>query len=535
MPTTTTTTSSAAAASSTWRLATGLVILLVVGEFAVVIHSFRPTSQTRRYFATTTSSSSSSSLSSSSLYPISTPWTLLLSSPPRSFAPFALAATSTSSSSSAPTTASQEEQEQEQYHFHDFWHKERSHQEVQRHIEDCLAQTDELLQKHFASNGGGGGGSGSNKTPVPQNHNHNHTPQPPQPPQPQHPQQQHQRVEVISAEPPLVLIHKLIPKQACLDLIQAAQEAENDEGVPRLARSTTGAQLRQSQSRTSSTVWLQESDVRTTTTTTTVQTNQVNDNDNDNDDDDDDTTLLSSTAWLLRLLAEQVSLISGMPPECMENLQICRYEPGQEFRLHTDHQESFNELTCRGRLATCLLYLAEPRQGGETWFPGVLGLEPKNNNDKNEDNTNLLLQPTAACSKHKGHDKADDNNNNNGDDDNHHHPPESILVRAQQGSAVFFWNTVEKPGSPQYTPDMHLTTDWRLRHAGLPVVQGEKWICNRWIHPIDFGSGVLGISKTNNNNNNNNNNNHMKTWFYVKKTNHNKTWSTRTTTTTRGC
>ena len=165
----------------------------------------------------------------------------------------------------------------------------------------------------------------------------------------------------------------------------------------------------------------------------------------------------SSTVWLkdhqlpdpLRFIAEKVSTISGLPPHCMENLQVVRYEPGQNFQLHTDHQDAFNELHCRGRLATCLLYLAEPTSGGETWFPGI--------DEKNED----------------------------------------LKVKATKGSAVFFWNTVEKPGVAGYHPNMFLNTDLRMKHAGLPVGKDsttEKWVCNRWIHPVDFGAGVTGLS-----------------------------------------
>jgi hypothetical protein len=52
---------------------------------------------------------------------------------------------------------------------------------------------------------------------------------------------------------------------------------------------------------------------------------------------------------------------------------------------------------------------------------------------------------------------------------------------------------LEKPGVQGYDPLMFLRTDVRLRHAGLPVLAGEKWICNRWVHPIDFGAGVRGV------------------------------------------
>jgi hypothetical protein len=85
-----------------------------------------------------------------------------------------------------------------------------------------------------------------------------------------------------------------------------------------------------------------------------------------------------------------------------------------------------------------------PAEGGETWFPGVVAT------DDDESGGEAHIAPTL-------------------------------------GTAVFFWNTLEKPGSPGYQPRMDLHADERLRHAGLPVVQGEKWIANRWVHPIDVG------------------------------------------------
>ena len=282
-----------------------------------------------------------------------------------------------------------------------------------------------------------------------------------------------QRIRVLSVEPPLIQIHDLVPLQACQELIQTAQEARDPvDGQFLLSRSTTGATLTQSSSRTSSTVWLKQQE----------QDQPVKTDDNDtNDTLDQDQPMSSSTRQksnthhhqqqrqrvLLRALAEQVSRVSGLPPACLENLQVCRYEPGQEFQLHTDHQNSFNDLTCRGRLATCLVYLQAPTVGGATWFPGIAGTD----------------------TVHPGND-----NNKQG-----------LCVEAQAGSALFFWNTVEKPALPDsssssslsdysYTPDMFLHADLRLRHAGLPVHAGEKWICNQWIHPIALPFGVQGVT-----------------------------------------
>jgi len=67
-------------------------------------------------------------------------------------------------------------------------------------------------------------------------------------------------------------------------------------------------------------------------------------------------------------------------------------------------------------------------------------------------------------------------------------------ITPKKGSALFFWNVLERPGSEDYQVDMFLNVDTKLRHAGLPVLSGEKWVANRWIHPRNFGAGVRGLS-----------------------------------------
>lgn len=261
-----------------------------------------------------------------------------------------------------PTTAVQAAHEEES----SFWGQGRTKEQVQWHVEQCLQHVD----------------GGDEEWPS--------------------------HVEVVSAEPPLVVIHNFLSADMCQHIIETAENSED------LKRSTTGEANKESDSRTSDTVWLRDEDCQQP----------------------------------LRLIADKVASISGLPTSNMENLQVCRYRPGQEFKLHTDHLDSFNDLDCRGRLATCLMYLSEPDAGGETWFPGLA-----ESNDQ-------ASQPKIAPA---------------------------------QGSAVFFWNTIERPGSPGYDPHMFLNADVQLRHAGLPVLRGEKWICNRWIHPVSLDLGVRGV------------------------------------------
>jgi prolyl 4-hydroxylase len=248
-----------------------------------------------------------------------------------------------------------------------FWGKERSRQEVESHVSACLAEID---------------------------HEQDLT---------------DEKVHVLSAEPPLVVIHDFLSATMCQAIIQAALDSD------RMQRSTTANSQKTSDTRTSSTTWLKDGECQTP----------------------------------LRLIAEKVASICGLPPANMEHLQVAHYTLGQEFAVHTDHNDSFNDLECRGRLATCLIYLAEPTDGGETWFPDVNSVA--------------------------------------------HQVADGVKIPATQGSAVFFWNTVEKPGSANYDSEMFLRTDLRMKHAGLPILEGEKWVCNRWIHPIDFKGGVRGF------------------------------------------
>jgi 2OG-Fe(II) oxygenase superfamily len=207
-------------------------------------------------------------------------------------------------------------------------------------------------------------------------------------------------VTVLNSEPPLVVIDNFISPDHCMEIIQSAKD--------HLQRSTLGAEQEHSETRTSTTAWIRDHQCEAP----------------------------------LRRIASAVSRISGVPTTHMENLQVCRYQVGQEFAIHTDHLDTFNDLPVRGRLCTCLIYLQECTEGGATTFPEM----------------------KAA--------------------------PDVVPV---PGRAVFFWNTMERPGSVNYASDMFLNVDMKLQHAGMPVDAGEKWICNRWVHPIDIESGVRGV------------------------------------------
>ena len=236
------------------------------------------------------------------------------------------------------------------------------------------------------------------------------------------------RIEVISEEPPLVIVHEFLSPDHCDDIMNAVTGPEEaydtgENAKNQLKRSTMGAEQDESQQRTSSTAWLHP----------------------------------EHCPEPLDAFSERVSNLSGLPTDNMENLQVVRYQPGQEFQLHTDHLDSFNDLTdCGGRLATCLMYLNDSE---DTVF------ESSNNCHNNKDDETF----TGGETYFHEFDRA---------------------VSPRKGSALFWWNTIERPGSEGYDEKMFLNVDLRLRHAGLPVLAGKKWVCNKWMHPLPFPSGV---------------------------------------------
>ncbi|MDM0114234.1 2OG-Fe(II) oxygenase [Variovorax sp. J22R133] len=79
-------------------------------------------------------------------------------------------------------------------------------------------------------------------------------------------------------------------------------------------------------------------------------------------------------------LEKRIAQLVNWPVEYGEGLQILRYSPGAQYRPHYDYFDPVEPGTPtilkRGgqRLATLVMYLQEPEQGGATTFPDV-GLE----------------------------------------------------------------------------------------------------------------------------------------------------------------
>lgn len=133
---------------------------------------------------------------------------------------------------------------------------------------------------------------------------------------------------------------------------------------------------------------------------------------------------LADTDVILVLTQERLARGSGLALRQQEAPFVLSYEPGQEYKPHFDYfnpqvQSYARMLEVMGqRVATCLTWLNEDYEGGETAFPEIGW-------------------------KHRG----------------------------KTGDAMLFLNVT--------TPDRK--PDPMTLHAGLPVTAGRKWMLSQWV------------------------------------------------------
>lgn len=87
------------------------------------------------------------------------------------------------------------------------------------------------------------------------------------------------------------------------------------------------------------------------------------------------TFLQRGSSPLVSQLEQRIAQITGIPVEHGEGLQILRYEEGQEYKPHHDYFDPSRPPTTQDldksgqRIATFLIYLNTPEEGGGTYFP----------------------------------------------------------------------------------------------------------------------------------------------------------------------
>jgi prolyl 4-hydroxylase len=137
----------------------------------------------------------------------------------------------------------------------------------------------------------------------------------------------------------------------------------------------------------------------------------------------DDTVRKSEQTWLYKPIgeiADRIAKIVGLPVENQEAYQVVHYGKGGRYDPHYDAcVRDCKRMNIGGpRIYTFLIYLNDDFEGGDTYFPNV-------------DHT----------------------------------------VVPEKGKAVLFRNVSDYG---RILPES--------KHGGNPVLSGEKWIINKWIH-----------------------------------------------------
>lgn len=131
---------------------------------------------------------------------------------------------------------------------------------------------------------------------------------------------------------------------------------------------------------------------------------------------------------VINSIENRISALTFFPKENGETLQVVHYIKGGEYKAHHDF---FNPDTIGGqahlqrsgqRLATFLMYLSAPQQGGETIFPLA-----------------------------------------------------DVVIQPKKGAAILFFNCLPSGEEDEMT-----------LHLGAPVIEGEKWIATKWFHPFQY-------------------------------------------------
>lgn len=139
---------------------------------------------------------------------------------------------------------------------------------------------------------------------------------------------------------------------------------------------------------------------------------------------------VSKSAWLgasehplVDRINQRIQDVTGLDVSTAEDLQVANYGVGGQYEPHfdfgrDDEPDAFEELGTGNRIATWLLYMSDVQAGGATVFTDI-----------------------------------------------------GAALKPKKGSAVFWYNLFPSGEG-----------DYRTRHAACPVLVGNKWVSNKWIH-----------------------------------------------------
>ncbi|XP_026141426.1 prolyl 4-hydroxylase subunit alpha-1-like isoform X1 [Carassius auratus] len=139
---------------------------------------------------------------------------------------------------------------------------------------------------------------------------------------------------------------------------------------------------------------------------------------------------ISKSAWLsayehptIEKINQRIEDVTDLEMDTAEELQVANYGVGGQYEPHfdfgrKDEPDAFKELGTGNRIATWLFYMSDVSAGGATVFPDV-----------------------------------------------------GAAVWPKKGTAVFWYNLFASGEG-----------DYSTRHAACPVLVGNKWVSNKWIH-----------------------------------------------------
>ncbi|XP_067091995.1 prolyl 4-hydroxylase subunit alpha-1b isoform X3 [Osmerus mordax] len=139
---------------------------------------------------------------------------------------------------------------------------------------------------------------------------------------------------------------------------------------------------------------------------------------------------VSKSAWLtgyehpvVDKINQRIEDLTGLEMDTAEELQVANYGVAGQYEPHfdfgrKDEPDAFKELGTGNRIATWLFYMTDVAAGGATVFPDV-----------------------------------------------------GAAVWPKKGTAVFWYNLFPSGEG-----------DYSTRHAACPVLVGNKWVSNKWIH-----------------------------------------------------
>jgi len=160
------------------------------------------------------------------------------------------------------------------------------------------------------------------------------------------------------------------------------------------------------------------------------------------------TTLPRKSSAVVDLFRKRMANLVLLPEEYGEELQLTRYTPGQKYEAH------FDSSMLAGRLATVIVFLGVPAQGGQLAFPWAKrgefasvaadGVSGRGRSPRELEGLQDAPQSRQVCSP------AND----------------SLLIEPRVGRAVLWFN---------HSPDLK-RVGYAAMHVGCPVLEGEKLI-----------------------------------------------------------